>query len=250
MRSPPLRRGWLALACSLLPGLVSAAVLSWAPGAPSLVRGELVYIDLRISGLIDNSVWSYSVNVSYDPSVLRLTSYAWGDGAGGNQLVCPGPTPATCTHIGSNIDVFGDWWTNPGSVQFHENANGLNWTGENLDALQLDDFALLHLGFVGVDAGITALAAEGYYTSSAWFQTYHALPVAAAPVEVQLAEPASWLLVLAALGGLCAGRISTGRSSAPSAGYLQAHPTGSCRAARSGQRMSLEGRTRMSGTSS
>lgn len=201
MKTSLLRNALLSLACSLAPALAPAATLSWEPSSLSIVRGQVAYMDLRISGLLDDSVWSYHVNVTYDPSVIQLVTYFWGDGKGSNQLVCPGPTPETCTHIGSTYYI-SDWWTSQGHFYFAEVANGLNWWEENIDSIQVDDFVLLHLGFVGVEAGTTSLVAGGDYNSSAWYEHLHGLAGVAAPIEVMISEPASWLLGLFGLAPL------------------------------------------------
>lgn len=208
MRASLLYRSLLALACSVIPSLASAAAtLSWVPGSLDIVRGQVAYMDLRISGLTEDSVWNYFVGVTYDPSVVHLTGVSWGDGAGHNQLVCPGATPETCIWIGSRIETnLYDWPRQEGSYYFAENANGLNWSEENLNAIQLDDFVLLHLRFIGMNEGTTSLAAGGYYGSSAWFSTYHELPTTVAQVDVMLTEPASWLLCLPGLAALLARR--------------------------------------------
>lgn len=203
-----LYRSLLALACSVIPSLASAAaVLSWVPGSLDIVRGQVAYMDLRISGLTEDSVWNYYVDVTYDPSVVHLTDVSWGDGARHDQLVCPGATLETCTWIGSNIATsLYEGSRQEGRDYFAENANGLNWSGENLDAIQQDDFVLLHLKFVGMNEGTTSLTAGGYYGSSAWVSTYHELPTTAAQVDVMLTEPASWLLCLPGLAALLARR--------------------------------------------
>lgn len=191
----------LALACALSPGITPAAALNWVPGSQGIVRGQVFDTDLRISGLANDSAWVYSVNVSYDPSIIQLVGYAWGDGAGGDQLSCPGPTPQSCTHVGSVIQTDVASTLPSGSHWFFEATNGEHWT-PGLDAIQLDDFAILHLRFVGVESGSTGLTAEGDYGASAWAGPATHLSASTAQIDVQLPEPASWLLGLCGLAAV------------------------------------------------
>jgi hypothetical protein len=200
MRSSLLRRALQAVAGGLIPGLVSAAALSWVPSSTALVRGHIAYVELRISGLTDDTVWRYAVDVGFDPAIIQLGPIQWGSAVLGDQLSCPGPTPATCTHIGSNIGL--DWNADRSHFYFTESSN-LEHLTQPMDQLnQADDFVVLRLGFLGLSEGSTSLTANLSYGPWPPGSAEKTLPAASTEIDVLAPEPASWLLGLAGLSAL------------------------------------------------
>lgn len=188
----------LALACTLAQGLVAAPALSFAPASVAIVRGQIVTIDLRISGLEETSVWGYSVYLSYDPSVVQVVGGNFGGSDVSNQVACPGSTVVTCYHMGSAIET--NWWQPQGTVYFAEHVNTFHWNSNiDLDALQLDAFSLVHLEFMGIAEGSSWLEASGSFLSHPWMAQGFSVPNVSTQIDVALAEPTSAWLSLSGL---------------------------------------------------
>jgi hypothetical protein len=172
-----------------------ATAFTIAPSASGIVRGQSTYVDLWVTGLGDDSLWGYQAEVSWDPTILQMTGYDWNPPPHGDQVICPGPTPATCTHVGGNYD----WAFYSDSFWLRETVNGEHWT-PSLNAIQLNDFSLVRVFFTGLAEGTTWVTARADLHGFGFFG-----PVTA-QIDVQLPEPASGWLALPGLALLLARR--------------------------------------------
>lgn len=203
MNSSHLVRVVGTVALALVPLIAPAANVSWMPASQTIVRGQLGYVDLRLSGLAEETVWFYRVSVAFDPSIVRLGPIRWGDSVTGDQLACPGPTAANCTHLGSMVSLdFGH-----GYAELAE-ASNLEHLTRPMDQLQqADDFIVLRLGFLGLAEGATDLTADLYFEAWPPLSVPLAyLPTATARIDVMAPEPSSWLLGLSGVAALLAAR--------------------------------------------
>jgi hypothetical protein len=195
-----IRRAVLAAVLSLGHGWVLATAFSIVPGSQGIVRGQTTYVDLWVTGLGDDNLWGYSASLNWDPSLLQMTGFDWNPPPHGDQVFCPGPTPATCTQVGGLIHV-GNWDFNLGSFWFGETINTEHWN-PSLNAIQLNDFSLMRVFFTGLAEGTT------WVTASALLWDIGSFGPVTTQIDVQLPEPATGWLALPGLALLLARRRS------------------------------------------
>lgn len=193
-----------AAACCAVPTTSTAAALTLEPSAQHVEVGDLVDVRLWIRDLGDGVVDNYVAAIHFDASVLQLHGLIHGDGLGGNQFSCPGPTPDTCTHVGGPVDSFYDW-TNPTTLIVSEGTYG---NLALLQAEQLDDFIVLTLRFQAVHDGMSDITASMVYGEQpAWRPNE-----LSAHTLVQVPEPSAAWLALAGLAAALATRPRRPRS--------------------------------------
>jgi len=61
-------------------GTVSAAVVSFSPSSQNVALGDSVSVDLRISGLGDDILSAFDLDISFDASILDFQSFTFGTG--------------------------------------------------------------------------------------------------------------------------------------------------------------------------
>jgi hypothetical protein len=72
----------LLFACTAVGGTSAAQALpivSVVPASSSVVAGQSVAVDVRVSGLDNELIGAYDLSLGWDPSLLSLTSAAFGD---------------------------------------------------------------------------------------------------------------------------------------------------------------------------
>jgi hypothetical protein len=174
----------LTVAGALLTGVWAQAVtLNLSPSSSSVNLGDLVQVELRISGLgaaTAPSLGAYDFTLAFNPAVLGFGAFTFGDPVLGNQLDLAGFGTVSGFDSGT-----------PGQLSAFEISLDL---AADLDALQAASFALGTVSFNAVGNGVSALQ----FTSGVWSDA------AGSPVAVQLGsssirvpEPVSGGIVLA-----------------------------------------------------
>jgi len=175
-----------ATALLLCSGLASAAQLYLAPPNGLIQVGETISVDLRISDLGDfaaPSLGSFYAEVLYDPSILHLDSWSYG-----NLLGNLSDTDET------------DWETDdgtPGLIGLDEHS----WLSHDaLDAMQPGAFTLATLVFRGLAPGSASLSLENWDLADALYTTLTPTAVTGATVDVTAVPVAPPVLLMLPLG--------------------------------------------------
>lgn len=61
-------------------GTASAAVVSFSPSSQNVALGDSVSVDLRISGLENDILSAFDLDISFDDSILAFQSFTFGTG--------------------------------------------------------------------------------------------------------------------------------------------------------------------------
>jgi hypothetical protein len=133
-----LALGGLGLAATLP---VSAVTISLVPAAADVVPGQIIALDLVISGLglgTAPSVGDFDIDLGFDPAALQFTNYVLGEALG---------NPGTFEALDVSFGEFGAGGVNVAEVSLLDAAV--------LDATQPDTFVLATLAFLvtGLGAG-------------------------------------------------------------------------------------------------
>lgn len=130
---------------AVLAALVTAAparavTISFNPSSTTVDVGDLVNIDVVISGLdgSEDIASAYDLDVTYDSSIVNATDVAFGPFLGDE----------------GNFEVLNDFDLTPGRIDF---AAESMLTDQQLAALQPDSFLLATLSFIALTPGTTAL---------------------------------------------------------------------------------------------
>jgi len=59
---------------------IQASLISFDPSSQSVELGDSVSVDLRISGLGDDSLGAFDINIAFDDSILDFQSFTFGTG--------------------------------------------------------------------------------------------------------------------------------------------------------------------------
>ncbi|MFM9916871.1 MAG: hypothetical protein ACKVOX_13750 [Rhizobacter sp.] len=143
--------------CVGFSGAAQAAFVRFETSAASMHVGDTATVALHWDGRGGPSLWSWGVTIDFDPTVIQPGFVGWGSRdfssqGTGNQLACPGPTRATCTHVGGWIDIA---YNQAGHLMMSEGSYAEPST---LNSLQADQFDLLWVDFVAVGEGSSPLS--------------------------------------------------------------------------------------------
>lgn len=179
-----------------LPILVSlsfqtqAAIIGFAPSDQSVGLGDNVSVDLYISGLGDDILTGFDIDVSFDDSILGFESFTYGTG----------------------LDTFGlgtlndtiDWGF--GAVNVFELSFDFD---EDLQAFQPNDFVLgtftfstLSEGISFLDADVLGLSGEYVFDDILGFEVAKSLSADVVSGSVTVPEPAILSLLIIGLMGI------------------------------------------------
>jgi hypothetical protein len=178
------RLNTLMIAGTLLASLSAHAVsLGLSPSSSSVDLGDLVQVELRISGLgagTAPSLGAYDFTLAFNPAVLGLGTFTFGDPVLGNQLDLAG--------FGT---VSGFDGGTPGQVSVFEIS--LDLAGD-LDALQAAAFGLGTISFNAVGNGVSALQ----FTSAVWSDAAgNPLAAQLGSSSIRVPEPVSGMIIVA-----------------------------------------------------
>jgi hypothetical protein len=179
--------------------ILPAASITLAPSSQSVDLGSQAVVTLDIAGLGSGaapSVGAYDINLSFDSSILALSSVVFGDPVLGDQLDVLG--------LGSILGA------TPGAGTVNVFEISLDFV-DDLNQLQADSFTLATFTFDTLAAGSSALGltlnalgdADGLPLEATL--TGGSVDVTAAPPPVSVPEPSAWAtytLLLAGLAGL------------------------------------------------
>ena len=120
-------------------GTATAALVSFSPSSQSVAEGDNVSVDLRISGLGDDILAGFDLNISFDDSILGFQSFTFGTGL---DLFGFGSI--------QDVDDFLPGLVNVAEISFESD--------DDLKALQPNDFILGTFTFSALSIGTSALS--------------------------------------------------------------------------------------------
>ena len=124
-----------------------AAVLSFKSDISIINIGEMVDVDIMISGLENTDIGAFDFNINYDDSVLVYNSYILGNGLG---VI---PDDADDWSLGD----LGGQTVNIAEISYLENLS-----------FQLDEFILATITFAGNSTGTSALTFSDVDLGDVW----------------------------------------------------------------------------------
>lgn len=178
-----IAKAWLG--CALLAGSIGVAnaipVVSVVPSASQVAEGATTRVDVIVSGLDNEFIGAYDLNLTWDAPLLSLAGVTF-------DSFLDGPADS----IFGSVDA-------PGSVNvFEVSLAGLT------NQLGLSEFRLFSLDFTGLESGYAAISIAGGILSNDVAVEYLAWESRGANLVVP--EPATLGLLLMGIAGAVAGR--------------------------------------------
>ncbi len=184
----------ILIALAVFAGICSQAqaiIISFAPSDQTVAVADTVSVDLRISGLGDDILTAFDLDVLFDDSILGFGSFTYGTG----------------------LDAFGSGTINGttdlgfGTVSVFELSLDLD---EDLRLSQPNDFTLgtwefsaLSVGVSSLDVSIVDLAGEFVFDPTLGFEVAKSLSADVSPGSVDVVpEPGRLALMIGGLTGL------------------------------------------------
>lgn len=178
------------LAFGGLSAQAQATLISFNPVSQSVNLGEIATVDLRVSGLGDDILTAFDLNIGFDNSILDLQSFTLGTGLDTFGL----------GSLGGATD-FGSGLVNVFEVSFD--------LDQDLKDFQPNDFVLgtftfstLSIGTSALDISVNALAGEFVFDPALGFEVASALEanLQSGSISVVPVPAAIWLFGSALIG--------------------------------------------------
>ena len=174
-----------------------AALISFNPDAQAVGLGEIATVDLQISGLGDDILTGFDLDIGFDNSILGFQSFTFGTG----------------------LDTFG-FGTINGATDFGSGLVNIFEISfdfdQDLKDFQPDDFILgtftfntLNIGTSPLDISVNSLAGESVFDPVLGFEVASSLQadLQLGSISVVPVPPAIWLFGTALIGLIGAGKL-------------------------------------------